>query len=136
MKKSVIDLFLILLVATVSQAVAAGTALDEAFSLYKGKENLTFSAERGKEMWNKKVVADEKPLERDCNSCHGKDFSKPGKHVKTGKKIEPMAPSVNKERFTELKKIEKWFKRNCKWTYGRECTNQEKGDLLTFLSQQ
>ena len=127
----------ILLVAALllSQTVFAQTALDEAFALYKGEENLSFSAERGKEMWNKQRI-DEEGKARDCNSCHGKDFTKPGKHVKTGKKIDPMAPSVNKERYTDLKTIKKWFKRNCKWTYGRECTNQEKGDFLLFLSQQ
>ncbi|WP_455375937.1 DUF1924 domain-containing protein [Kaarinaea lacus] len=135
MKTKVFSL-LVLTIIFMSQSALAGTVLDEAFALYKGKENLTFSAERGKEMWNKKVISDEKPKERDCNSCHGKDFTKPGKHVKTGKKIDPMAPSVNKERFTEMKKIKKWFKRNCKWTYGRECTNQEKGDFLMYLSQQ
>jgi len=128
--------FFILVLFLVSSVAIASSGLEEAFALYKGKENLTFSADRGKEMWNKKVVSDEDGKERDCNACHGKDFSKPGKHVKTGKKIDPMSPTVNKERFTELKKIEKWFKRNCKWTYGRECTNQEKGDFLLFLSQQ
>ncbi|WP_455202823.1 DUF1924 domain-containing protein [Kaarinaea lacus] len=126
---------LAVLILFFSQVTLAETALEQAFNLYKGSENLTFNAERGKEMWNKKVIAED-GKERDCNACHGKDFTKPGKHVKTGKKIDPMAPSVNKERFTELKKIKKWFKRNCKWTYGRECTNQEKGDFLLYLSQQ
>ena len=47
-----------------------------------------------------------------------------------------MAPSVNPKRLTDRSKIEKWFKRNCKWTLGRECTPQEKGDILTFLLAQ
>lgn len=47
-----------------------------------------------------------------------------------------MAASVNPKRYTKMKKINKWFKRNCKWTLGRECTNQEKGDILKYLSQQ
>ena len=131
MKKLLLTIVLFL---TANTAVAE-TALEQAFAIYKGKENLTFSAERGKEMWNKKVIAKD-GKERDCNSCHGKDFSKPGKHVRTGKEIDPMSPKVNKERYTELKKIKKWFKRNCKWMYARECTNQEKGDFLLFLSQQ
>jgi hypothetical protein len=46
-----------------------------------------------------------------------------------------MAPSVDAERYTDLGKMEKWFKRNCKWTWGRECTPQEKGDLLEYLRQ-
>ena len=45
-----------------------------------------------------------------------------------------MAPSVNPKRLTDRTKIEKWFVRNCKWTFGRECTPQEKGDLLSFIS--
>jgi len=56
--------------------------------------------------------------------------------VKTGKTIEPIAVSANPERFTDVSKTEKWFRRNCKWTLGRECTPQEKGDLLTWLGGQ
>jgi hypothetical protein len=56
--------------------------------------------------------------------------------VKTGKRIEPMAVSVNPQRLGDMAKIEKWFRRNCKWTLGRACTAQEKGDLLSFLRQQ
>ncbi|MCW8907187.1 MAG: DUF1924 domain-containing protein, partial [Sedimenticola sp.] len=50
-----------------------------------------------------------------------------------GKAIEPMAPTVNPKRLTEVKQIKKWFVRNCKWTLGRECTAQEKGDFLAYL---
>ena len=131
MKKNLVTLVFLL----TTNVVVAGTAMEQAFEIYKGKENLTFSAERGKKMWNEKVKAKDGKM-RDCNSCHGKDFTKPGKHVRTGKEIDPMSQKVNKERYTELKKIKKWFKRNCKWMYARECTNQEKGDFLLFLSQQ
>jgi hypothetical protein len=127
-------LLLILSMLVIVVPVYAGSALEDAFAQYKGSENLTFDAQRGKELWVKKYPGED-GKERDCQTCHGKDLTKGGKHVKTGKPIDPLAPSVNKERFTELKKIEKWFKRNCKWTMGRECTNQEKGDLLTYLSQ-
>jgi len=30
--------------------------------------------------------------------------------------------------------VAKWFRRNCKTVLGRECTAQEKGDILTYLS--
>ncbi len=126
-----VQIFVVLL--TFSLAAFAQTGMDEAMARYKGTENLEFSAERGKELWNSSRT-DENGKERNCNTCHGKDLTKPGKHIKTGKEIDPMAPSVNKERYTDLKKIEKWFKRNCKWTIGRECTNQEKGDVLSYLS--
>ena len=64
---------------------------------------------------------------------HSADLTSTGKHVRTGKKIKPLAPSVNPKRLTDTKKIEKWFKRNCKWTLGRECTPQEKGNVLAFI---
>lgn len=87
-------------------------------------------AERGRKLW----YATER--ERSCTSCHGEMPAVAGKHVKTGKAIEPMAPSVNPERYRSVKKIEKWFLRNCKWTFGRECSTQEKVDILTWLAGQ
>lgn len=90
-----------------------------------------FSAEAGYRTWYR-VEANG----RSCTSCHGETLTVRGRHEKTGKPIEPMARSVNPERLTELKKMNKWFLRNCKWTYGRECTAQEKGDILVWLSDQ
>ena len=43
---------------------------------------------------------------------------------------------VNAERFTDLAKTEKWFRRNCDTVLGRECTVIEKGNFLTFMSGQ
>ncbi len=73
---------------------------------------------------------------RSCTSCHTDSVFVNGRHERTGKIIEPMAPSVNPDRLTDRKKINKWFLRNCKWTFGRECTVQERGDILLWLSQQ
>ncbi len=56
------------------------------------------------------------------------------RHARTGKRIEPMDPRVTPDRYPNPTKVEKWFLRNCKWTWGRECTPQEKGDLLSFLN--
>lgn len=92
----------------------------------------SFSAEEGGKLFNSKRVHSEKKEERSCTTCHTADPSKPGKTM-VGKVIEPMAPSVNKERFTDPKKIEKWFKRNCTWVLERECTPKEKGDFITFM---
>jgi hypothetical protein len=58
-----------------------------------------------------------------------------GKHVITDKRIDPFSPAVNKERFTDSKKVEKWFKRNCTEVVGRECTAAEKADFIQFVSQ-
>jgi hypothetical protein len=85
---------------------------------------------RGKQLWYS--VSNQ----RSCTNCHGESPRSVGKHVKTGKPIEPMAPSLNPERFQSEKDVEKWFLRNCKWTFGRECSTQEKADILTWLSGQ
>ena len=68
-----------------------------------------------------------------CASCHTDNPAAAGLHTVTKKEIEPMAPSVNPARFTNTSKVEKWFKRNCKDVLNRECTAQEKGDVITYL---
>lgn len=90
-----------------------------------------FSAIEGDRTWH--TI---EPNDRSCMSCHSESLYVRGRHERTGKVIEPMAPSVNPNRLTEVKKIRKWFLRNCKWTFGRECTAQEKGDILLWLSDQ
>lgn len=98
---------------------------------YRGAGAGPFSAEAGEAMWH--AVQSVEGESRRCTDCHGDDLKQPGEHRRTGKTIEPMAPSVNAGRLTDERKIEKWFLRNCKWTVGRECTPQEKGDFLLFL---
>lgn len=68
-----------------------------------------------------------------CSSCHTKSPVVPGEHRVTGKIIEPLAPAANAARFTNTRKVEKWFKRNCGDVLGRDCTAQEKGDVLAYL---
>lgn len=68
-----------------------------------------------------------------CASCHTDDPKGPGKHAETQKPIKPMAPAVNPERFTDALKVEKWYKRSCKDILARECSAQEKGDVLAYL---
>lgn len=89
-----------------------------------------FSAESGQKTWMREVNG------RSCTSCHTDSVLVRGRHERTGKVIEPMAPSINAARLKDEKKINKWLFRNCKWTLGRECTAQEKGDVLLWLSQQ
>ncbi|MFC1684078.1 DUF1924 domain-containing protein [Pseudomonadota bacterium] len=100
---------------------------------YKANGAGNFSTAAGEALWNKEFVNAKSGDKRKCTTCHTTDLKQAGKHAKTGKTIEPMAPSINSKRFTDIKKINKWFKRNCKWTLGRECTAQEKGDILAFI---
>ena len=99
---------------------------------YQAAGAAEFSAARGETMWNAVRPVKEGPM--NCAACHTANLNNQGKHVVTGKAIEPRAPSVNPQRLTDAKFIEKWFKRNCKETLDRECTPGEKGDFLAFIS--
>ena len=68
-----------------------------------------------------------------CASCHGAPPTGQGKHANTGKSITALAPAFNPERFTDVAKTEKWFRRNCKDVLIRECTAAEKADVLAWL---
>jgi cytochrome c553 len=127
------DMFplVVLWLPTLTQAVV----LEEQIRRYQGKGAGPFTAEQGAIAWKREVRHGKSGKLRACQNCHGEDLTRPGRHVKTGKTIKPMAVSVNPQRLSDGKKIEKWFKRNCKWTWGRECTAQEKGDILLYLKQ-
>ena len=68
-----------------------------------------------------------------CSTCHTTDPRNEGQTT-VGKAIAPMAVSRTPKRFTDLAKVEKWFRRNCDTVMGRQCTPQEKGDYITFMS--
>jgi hypothetical protein len=87
-----------------------------------------FSAVRGEKFFQEKHGN-----ELSCTSCHTTNPAAKGKHAKTDKPIDPLAPSANGERFTEMKKVQKWFKRNCNDVLERLCTAQEQGDVLSYL---
>jgi len=87
-----------------------------------------FSADRGERFFKMKHGND-----WSCTSCHSDNPAATGKHAKTDKPIKPLAPFANTERFTNPKKIKKWFKRNCNDVLDRLCTPQEKGDVLAYL---
>lgn len=126
---------IILLLLFTSSAYAAD-GVEQALQDYKKQGAGPFSRQAGERFWLSVHAAKDKGPGRSCADCHGSDLKQSGKHVRTGKPIRPMAPAVNAERLTDQKKMEKWFKRNCKWTLGRECTPQEKGDVLLFIQGQ
>jgi len=133
MKKS-IAIMASLIISPISFSMADSQTVEKLVQAYATEGVITADAAQGKRLWNKTFKAKGNPVERSCASCHTKDLSAPGKHVKTHKVIKPMAPSANPERLTDVRKIEKWFKRNCKWTLGRECSAQEKTDLLLYIN--
>jgi hypothetical protein len=113
----------------------AADVVDERLTAYEAQGAGPFDAARGEAMWTSKYSHARADKPRSCATCHTDNPRVTGKHARTGKPIEPLAPSVNPKRLTEVREIEKWFMRNCKWTVGRECTAQEKGDLLSYLRQ-
>ncbi|MBK9160561.1 MAG: DUF1924 domain-containing protein [Nitrosomonadales bacterium] len=132
MKKTCLSTIALAAALFTASTAWATPATDELLTRYTAEGASSFDAARGGKNWEKKVKGEDGET-MSCQTCHGEDLGKSSKHHKTGKVIEPMAPSINKERLTEVKKIEKWFKRNCKDTWARECTPQEKGDFLKFL---
>jgi hypothetical protein len=68
-----------------------------------------------------------------CSSCHTERPAQTGSHARTSKLIQPLAPAANAERFTDAGKVDKWFRRNCNDTLGRECSPLEKADVLAWL---
>jgi len=68
-----------------------------------------------------------------CASCHTADPRREGRHAVTGKAIRPLAPVANPARFSDRARADKWFRRNCNDTLGRECSAAEKADVLAYL---
>ncbi len=132
MKISIMALFALLSISN-TQA----NPIDEMFDAYQQAGVTSIDPQQGKALWNKPFITEKsKGKKRSCASCHGLDVTQSGEHLRTGKVIEPMAKSVNDNRFTDSKKIKKWFKRNCKWTLGRECSEQEQANILKYLITQ
>lgn len=101
------------------EAIRVAAQADRSFS--------GFSAARGEALFRTKGS------DWSCSTCHTTDPRNPGRHTVTGKAIQPMAPVSNPARLTDPAKVEKWFKRNCKDVFDRECTAREKGDVITWL---
>ena len=92
-----------------------------------------FSANRGEQFYHAKR-AHSSGKQMNCATCHTDNPRGVGAHAKTRKEIQPLVPSVNKERFSDAAKVEKWFKRNCQDVLERACTAQEKGDFIAYVS--
>jgi len=118
------------LLAVLASTSLRADAVSDVQNYYGSQGAGPFQSDRGEQLWNSRAATNHQ-----CADCHGQDLAQLGQHQRTKKTIAPMAPSVTPERYTDLDKVEKWFMRNCKWTWGRECTAQEKGDLIEYLKQ-
>lgn len=94
--------------------------------------NSKLSAEAGRAFYIKKVT-NAKGRVFSCSDCHNDNPSKMGEHNTLGDPIKPLAPSANPNRFSDVQKSAKGFNKHCTDLYGKDCSAQEKADLITYL---
>ena len=116
----------LLLAAGAAQAATPA----ELLAGYSAKAGAPASAEKGQKFFNTNFGRD---LGFSCSSCHTANPLKDGKDQVTEKRIKPLAPAANTERFTDAHKVEFHFNLNCKDVVGRLCTPAEKADILAWL---
>jgi len=130
-------IFLLVSIAGGANAASPRQAILDEFSAQarQADQNFkNFSAKRGQELFLSKHSGGKKATPG-CTTCHTKSPLNVGK-TRAGKAIDPMAVSRTPTRYTDAKKVAKWFRRNCKSVLGRECTAKEKGDYITFMISQ
>ncbi len=116
------------LAAALAAPLAHGATSSELLAGYTRQAGVAAAPARGQQFFTTSHGK-----EWSCSTCHGAIPTQAGKHASTGKPIGAMSPAVNVERFTDLAKAEKWFRRNCNDVAGRECTAAEKADVLSWL---
>ena len=127
-------LFVALFGAASVFAATPNTEVAKYLSSLKAEAKTEFSEAAGKEIFTKENIKDGQKIS--CTSCHTQNLKGYGENKKTGKRIDPLAPSANPKSLTDVAEIKKWLKRNFNDVYGREGTAKEKGDVLTFLLKQ
>ncbi|MGZ8204007.1 MAG: DUF1924 domain-containing protein [Burkholderiales bacterium] len=128
-------LLVLLTLAWTGVHAASPAELLQGYAAEAKKENAAFkefSASAGDKFYHA-AVKHSSGRQMSCATCHTDNPGNAGKHEKTGKEIPPLAPSVNKTRFTDHANAEKWFKRNCPDVLERACTAQEKGNFIAYI---
>ncbi|WP_203525529.1 DUF1924 domain-containing protein [Crenobacter caeni] len=119
--------------ASTSTLAATPAELLKAYEQQARSENPAFagfSASRGKALYYSQSQASGKTMS--CTTCHSADPKKAGK-TPAFRTLAPLAPAAEPTRFTDAKKVEKWFRRNCDDVFKRACTTQEKGDFVSWI---
>jgi hypothetical protein len=112
-------------------------AADNVLRVFEEREKKTnssftaFSIAQGEKIFRSERV-NSKGEKVSCMTCHTANPKAEGL-TRANKVIAPLAPAANQERFTDIAKVEKWFKRNCKDVLDRECTNTEKGHFTAWI---
>ena len=121
------------MVSTVAWAADSPASLMAHYAATAGVPVSALSTTRGETLYRTEHPGRNGPMVS-CASCHTANPKQAGR-TRVGKQIEPLAPAVNPQRFTDAAKVEKWFRRNCTDVLQRECSAQEKGDFIAWLSQ-
>ncbi len=110
-----------------ASAKAADTSPSQELTRWQQQAQQPANAQRGQALWAPQHG------EWSCASCHGEPPVRDGRHASTHKHITPLAPAINPQRLTDQAKVDKWFRRNCKDVFSRECAAQEKVDVVAYL---
>ncbi len=108
--------------------------MDDLYSQAKS-ENPDFTGfeyQRGEKIFTSEHIGKKGKLVS-CVSCHTTDLSKNGENISTGKVIKPLSPFANSKRFSKVKNVKKWLRRNFNDVYKRVGTAQEKGDVVIYI---
>lgn len=138
LKPAAVGVALIVVLVASQAAMAADAARDAILATYATQAKSEspaftgFSAQRGEALYRAKNTANSDAAS--CAACHTDDPTRAGRHVKTGRVIEPVAVSANPKRFTDAEKVEERFIRDCKSILGRACSATEKGDYVAFMA--
>ncbi|NCO02091.1 MAG: DUF1924 domain-containing protein [Epsilonproteobacteria bacterium] len=135
MRKTLLVLFI---AVSFMEAKELNTQMQEYMNTLKAEakqesQNFTgFDYARGEKIFTTEAIGKKGKL-ISCVSCHTNDLSKSGMNEHTNKVIEPLSPTTNPQRLTDVKEVTKWLRRNFKDVYNREGTATEKGDVLTYI---
>lgn len=99
--------------------------------VYVKKAGAPGSPERGQKLFTRRYKGSN--LFESCSECHGAVPTGKGKDLVSEKTIEPLAPAANPKRLTDAAKVDNFLRINCKDIVGRDCTAQEKADVLSWL---
>jgi hypothetical protein len=105
------------------------TRAADLLATYTRQAGGTASAERGQAFFTRKFGRDFDS----CAACHGAVPVRAGKDLVSEKAITALAPAVSPQRFTDKAKVEYRFAQNCKDVVGRDCSAQEKADVMSWL---
>jgi hypothetical protein len=121
--------FLFMLGAAILPLAVLAASPAEIAASYAKAAGAPASAERGRTFFTTTHGS-----EWSCATCHHERPTTAGRHARTGKTIEALAPAGNPTRLTDPAWVEKWLRRNCNDVAGRECSAQEKADVTFWLS--